>query len=378
MLKVTLGFVLSTTIVLLAVLVGYLTYSVPEELQNGVDNLLIKRIRHILRIKEFDGGEQKKHHRTDALGSFMLALGDQLLITGLALIIAAYAHTFDITIYSMNVAGALTFLSSAVHLSILPIPTAWLGAQEERQKNRSKISGIPKHIRFFAMIAVFLGMAFLFVLSEGSQWWPEAGASDLYFLCGIRHFGLSKDDLFGAISNYLILLTFVLGYIDAFISLYSKSHNQTLSEWAMQRLKTRWNIQGPVSPQRYIRYRASNCRKGKGALFLAESFAFYSCAGSFASWQIVMLIFALTYGCINIFMSRTLTEGSYGDRNTWGFGQIVPMVLLALPMLAAFEARNGKHNRAWLFAADSPKIMKLPYSQTRTFQALDWLESRIL
>ena len=54
-------------------------------------------------------------------------------------------------------------------------------------------------------------------------------------------------------------------------------------------------------------------------------------------FKIIWLFFALSWGSIRIFISLSDPEGKF-----WSFGQCVPALLLALPLLAAMEIWYGK------------------------------------
>ncbi|KAI1022803.1 hypothetical protein LB503_000130 [Fusarium chuoi] len=70
----------------------------------------------------------------------------------------------------------------------------------------------------------------------------------------------------------------------------------------------------------------------------AETWAFHQCRGSFA-WRLFWLWSGNVYGIVTIFTSRAVTTGMSGNPNEMGFGQVVPLALLALPILAAMEGR---------------------------------------
>jgi hypothetical protein len=78
----------------------------------------------------------------------------------------------------------------------------------------------------------------------------------------------------------------------------------------------------------------------------AETWAFHQCRGSFA-WRLFWLWSGNVYGIVTIFTSRSVTTGMSGNPNEMGFGQVVPLALLALPILAAMESHAGKS--AYLF-----------------------------
>ncbi|CZR33105.1 uncharacterized protein FPRO_01865 [Fusarium proliferatum ET1] len=76
------------------------------------------------------------------------------------------------------------------------------------------------------------------------------------------------------------------------------------------------------------------------ARLTAETWAFHQCRGSFA-WRLFWLWSGNVYGIVTILTSRAVTTGMSGNPNKMGFGQIVPLTLLALPIFAAMEGRAG-------------------------------------
>ncbi|QGI90479.1 hypothetical protein CEK26_001694 [Fusarium fujikuroi] len=72
----------------------------------------------------------------------------------------------------------------------------------------------------------------------------------------------------------------------------------------------------------------------------AETWAFHQCRGGFA-WRLFWLWSGNVYGIVTILTSRAITTGMSGNPNKMGFGQIVPLTLLALPIFAAMEGRAG-------------------------------------
>ena len=61
--------------------------------------------------------------------------------------------------------------------------------------------------------------------------------------------------------------------------------------------------------------------------------------------QILWLAFGLAWGTTHLLYARNFTtqaETNTSAENTWGFGQVFPVVLLALPMLSIGESYYGK------------------------------------
>ncbi|PVH69724.1 hypothetical protein DL98DRAFT_598415 [Cadophora sp. DSE1049] len=62
-------------------------------------------------------------------------------------------------------------------------------------------------------------------------------------------------------------------------------------------------------------------------------------------WEITWLAFALAWGSVRIFHSRTLVQvrGSEAlvEENVWGFGQVLAVMILALPLVSLYETILG-------------------------------------
>jgi hypothetical protein len=346
------SFIIGASVLLLTVIISYETSSIPDELLYEFDYVVIHKLQAIFGITS----GRRRRQRIDALSHFLLALADQQVVTAAALLIAGYAHWQDITIYAMNVTGALTLLSSVLYLTVLPIITTRDRETTKEsegngsvERTSSRLYGLAKHLRFTMLVFTFLGMTYLFVLSEGATWWPVEDESDLFFNCGKRSFHISKESTVTAVIDFFILFGFFNGYVDAGFCLYSKE--TSFIRWITKRLEDRWKLERP-RPVDYTAGRSAAIAisrwNGWQASSLAESFAFYTFQEAFACWQLVPLGFAFVYGTTNVFVSRELKSGLTGEPGEWGFGQIVPVVLLALPVLAAFEARSGKspHSRS--------------------------------
>lgn len=85
----------------------------------------------------------------------------------------------------------------------------------------------------------------------------------------------------------------------------------------------------------------SNFRLKARVYWVAEQWAFHQCRGSFM-WRLLWLWSGNAYGIVTVFLSRSNRTGLSGDPDHWGFGQVVPLALLALPLFAAMESHAGK------------------------------------
>lgn len=87
----------------------------------------------------------------------------------------------------------------------------------------------------------------------------------------------------------------------------------------------------------------SNFRLKAQVYRVAERCAFHQCRGSYM-WRLLWLWSGNVYGIVTIFVSRSNRTGLSGDPDHWGFGQVVPLALLALPLFAVMESHAGKRH----------------------------------
>ncbi|KIX93601.1 uncharacterized protein Z520_10779 [Fonsecaea multimorphosa CBS 102226] len=350
---VVVSFVLSSVISFASVVIGYFTLSLPRYLLNEADVLYIGAFRRLFMsrkrtIETVDDASDAL--RSDALISFMLSMSDQQLVSGVALLIAGFAKNTDITTYSMDVIAALAFQSSSVHLATLPLI---------RYHLKDHMTALA--IRFSFMIANLAMLAFLMIEQTSSQWWPN-----LYFTCAFSDFTLKGATAVDILSQFVILILLCYDYGDAACALFGQADDRSILEFVFNRKYRQYQIDKRPTQQDYHRAKAlairanskekqsrSQVRDTLQDIRLMESFAFHEFFGSYAA-GIMWLAFIQVYGIINVFKTRAEPKGSTGSMNAWGFGQIVPLVLLVLPLMAAIEAYDDyKDQKASREATDS-------------------------
>ena len=131
------SFWVSAAITFLTIVTGYFGDVLPGVSQNEADRLIKDLVRRRMSLKSFlsasnprseEGQErrsvpvkpvQDKLSRTqEALEGFLLSFSDQQLVTGFAMLVAMFTKG-DITIYSFQVATAVAWFSSTIHLATL-------------------------------------------------------------------------------------------------------------------------------------------------------------------------------------------------------------------------------------------------------------------
>lgn len=118
---------------------------------------------------------------------------------------------------------------------------------------------------------------------------------------------------------------------------------------AKRAIRLWWDID--FSQLRKIRFQTRVAKLIKGGIptrrrqatlgLTMETWAFEECQDSYA-WKILWLLSANTYGITSVFEARADSDGMSGNPNELGFGQIVPLALLLLPVISATQSISGK------------------------------------
>jgi hypothetical protein len=110
-----------------AIIVGYMTYSIESEQTNDVDAVAICFFRRLLRMGSGANiTAETRKRRTEVLTSFILSLSDQQLVTGLAILITGYYQRCTISGYHFTLIANLAWFSSTTHLSTLAVLQEYL------------------------------------------------------------------------------------------------------------------------------------------------------------------------------------------------------------------------------------------------------------
>ncbi|KAG7404372.1 hypothetical protein Forpe1208_v015805 [Fusarium oxysporum f. sp. rapae] len=441
------AFLATSLIALSTLLSAYVTFSVPSEILNSGDAVMSSGIRHLLsrmsskfpRLRRTEGLEGRRE-RIDAFMAFMVSISDQILVSQVAILIAAIIIHIEITIYSVNIVIALGCLASTVHLGSFPFYI-----------DRLKEHGLARLTRVIAMIAGSGMLIFMLIIQLSSTWDME---THVYFICVMRDYRIDGDDVLGllmqlfvpiavAYSTYEIIRllyksqpknddTIVREHEDGRITSRSTmggttkdqqptsdrdiemqqpplSHRQVMRHLDDQRSREpdrasseirseviilrqllqpitedetqhithagntnsqqRPSLFRPRSGQYTLKHRLRNVFRqtsesrdrllnkwlqlralkvllsDRDSQFrlkvelsrIAEEWAFHQCRGSFM-WRFLWLWSGNVYAIVTVTIALTNDVGMSGDRNKMGFGQVVPLALLALPLFAAMQS----------------------------------------
>jgi len=417
---------------------AFVTLSVPSRLLNTGDAVMacgIRRFRHRPR-----GDDAKLKHantrneRIDAYKAFLHSTSDQILVSQVAILVAATIIQAEITIYSANIVIALGCLASTVHIGCFPF-----------YADRLRDHDIAKHLRFITMVGGSGILVFWLIVQLSYTWNMD---THVYFTCVMEDYRLDGGDPFGIILAIPVPFAILFGTYDTWQLLYKQSprdieagsgetqvlrrlshavedrntpQQETGQDIEMQTLQTttfpprlyehcsgssiitlsrteqealaickalegdggdQTNssenthdqflstfFQHPSERRTIKDIRDQTLEEKRPALLnkwlqlealklliaspdsqpslktrinrIAEKWAYHQCRGSFV-WRILWLWSGNIYGITVVFVSRYAPTELEGDPDAWGFGQVVPLALLALPIFTAMEGHAGK------------------------------------
>lgn len=288
-----------------------------------------------------DKDEDARDFRIKALQGFMLSISDQQLVTGFATLLAGWAQYSSITVYSMNIVSGLAFFAFSVHIATLNVLVGYL-----RKHN------VVKGGRIVVMIVSLIMLILILVLQMSATWYFNGGYSDLFVCCAVLHFTLTGTGAFGDLSSIFVTIFLIIEYGDKVVMLYSKDGKSSIADVFLKWWRGRYGMEEGDNDdvKKYREWakridsesaiQSGTLRQSLVGLRIAESFAFHQVQDSQAS-AIGWLLFANIYGTAQIIVYRGQSEATTGPFNTMGFGQVVPLALLILPVFTAVESIYG-------------------------------------
>lgn len=328
-----------------AIIVGYLTYSIESKQTNDVDAVAIRSLRRLLRMGS--GAHitnETRKRRTQVLTSFILSLSDQQLVTGLAILITGYYQRCTISGYHFVLIANLAWFSSTTHLSTLAVLQEYLIRRPV--------------LKTFRVVGMLCLLGLLFHAQLYVQWYVYPSLPvQCTFTKGFQNLGSADYLLFIEVVEWISIVAFLfLAYANSMVKLYATPPVVSVYGWVEESIRKMLELAPELSRrERYNRsldplYTSPSRTRPNGLpqLLLAR-YTWSQFLGSFL-WNIVWMVFGNVFGLLQICSTRwgtpsvDLTGFQFyivGSENTWGFGQMVALLLLTLPILAAGEAYSG-------------------------------------
>ena len=353
-------------------LVAYVYRWLPSSLLGHVDVFIFKR----------PARERISPPRwQNAVDQSILAYADLQIATGVGILTAAFATMNSLSVYHLQVAIYLAWMSSNTHLTAISL------LQTEFRENRNK--SIARRLRLGGMALLGVMLVVALVPTTAHNWLAivtrstgsgrnvgtlhqtalsSAGMPARCFWHSRYSGGLTPD----AAWSFIIL---IFSYFWKGLLLFKSSHRYL-------KVSVRRKMQGPL--QRLLDRIAAKLRqkrrkpsiwlvfqyKATFALYLAV-WALFELAQSFVM-SLWICGAGLVWGSSQILEPRRILPPQTLDaENSWTFGQILPILLLAVPILSFAEGYTGKSliSRHFIHCVlkprDSPESRSLPQTKVQ-------------
>lgn len=278
--------------------------------------------------------------RRKALGAFLLTLSDQQLVVGPAVIIGALAQRCRLGCYEFQMVRNLAMLASVAHLSTLIALRDYLIANT-----------VVRDIRVVGMLVNLCLLVFTFIIAEASG----LVDSSARIQCVMNDLSIFVS--YPASFSIALIWTFLLigQYFSGIIDPYTFEYNETLlrwlccdpkkkpsltksefEEWYERKIKE--SVYHPESDARreyyWLRTVDSDCRFPRWYTFVA---VLYDYILSFLVNPETLLL-SCSYGVAQIIGTKIAPPDITNNTNAIDFGQVVPLCLLVIPVLAGLQA----------------------------------------
>lgn len=345
-LQVFVGFVAPALLTIGAMILGYLTMSLPEGTLTDFDHKTAEKFasswigrtsakawkafsfisRRCLFLRPSNKEDDlDKGQRREALQKFVLTLSDQQLVVGIAILLACFVNWCQTSVYELNVVVSLAWFSSSTHLATLDVLRIYF------QRNHV--------VRNWRMIGIVVLLQLLIAGLLLAEYYSDNSGS------------------FSVTSFASVLVVFSLGYQNthAILGTFTVSRNRPLTpSHIMVRLvlcimgRTKQvSMKFVDSVMIDIWAKKMMCYEQRIARFLETKnewiwrfFVILLVYYRSMLFTIAELLIILSWGISQMatwIYPRLQPESTHLD-----FGQIVPLVLLVLPLLTAVEIFHGK------------------------------------
>ncbi|KAM0435908.1 hypothetical protein ACHAPT_002800 [Fusarium lateritium] len=343
--QVLISFAFSSLLTIVAILVAYFTQALRPDRYTRLDKVIIRMTGRGSIVSN-----KIREQRIVAFESFIKAVSDQQLFTSLALTVAIYLLRYgvggldvEVSAYSYCLAVNIALLSCVVHLSAMTI----------LRDHFEKFKWL-RGVRVLIMLVTIGCLLPQLVLTQVID-------TSLTLRCAFDPnewdltFGWPDDDKYGQtifLATFAIMWVLVCSYLRRLLELYSPLFRESPERWAagVFYAVAQWPS---IDEQDRFNQEAASYNEGQclevptygGMLLYRQVLKIVSSKfhRSFVT-EIIWLLFYTTYALCQILFF--VFWGTDPDKSpvsfSLGFGQILPLVLLGLPVLSALELYSGE------------------------------------
>ena len=270
--------------------------------------------------KKIEITEESREYVEAIIERFVLGLADVQLLTGTSMLLVAFLKC-DITTYHFSIIIDLVWFSSSSHLTAMLTLSDYLREYHAARFWRVILMGT---MCLLLMVATIL---------ETNQLWYDQ--LPLPVRCTFQD---TAGNMQGSIVGFTVLTSILLvyGYSTTVLPLFSPIND--LIEDRCKRIE-KW-MEAQPEPSKNM----SKLHFGLGSFVIRLAFRYV-----YKYFQYVNFLFDLTFYGLGVwFLFDDIAAGqlymntSSADVQSWGFGQLMPMFLLSLPVLTVLEIFWGK------------------------------------
>ncbi|KAI4116844.1 MAG: hypothetical protein LQ345_002814 [Seirophora villosa] len=267
----------------------------------------------------------------------VLALSDQQLLVGLAILVAGFVQHCSISVYHFSIIYDLAWFSSNTHMTTLSVLRARLVEEPSLLKWR---------VSLIILMALFLCTG---ISLEGHRDWYQSYHAPAQCLFNDLPGNFSGEPARWSVAQVILI---VLWYSVVISWLY---YNDALHSFFFEKPIRRVNtFQGTVHNKRCLWRTARGVRAITAFTILRPVEILLRMSAKLHAGVLTLmgsitfgLIFDLgffAWGLLDVISDRSIPSSEIvGDENKWGFGQIVPVFLLASIVLSFKELHTGKN-----------------------------------
>ncbi|KAF4952239.1 hypothetical protein FSARC_12704 [Fusarium sarcochroum] len=341
------AFFATAVITIIAVVVAYLSDSLDGDFLNELDRMVIDWAIRVSRkswaficCRPAPQVDTTSPHISrssqawkEAIQQFILALSDQQLVTGLAILISGIANQKNLSGYEFSVMMSLAWFSSTTHLATLDALRTYL-----------KTHAVIRNLRVFGIVCVFILLIYAFAIAVNVAGFGELRKVPVQcFISGSGPLTMGPSAL--AMASYtLAILVVASGYTVRVSDLYVEGGVRTMGVKLARYFRRYMGSSDPTPRhsnaarsqddlQRYIEKTPTVVQIAmRGSSIYNRSFL-----SSLSS-----IAFSFSYGVSQVALYRwELAPSLTSETNYMGFGQIMAIFLLVLPFLTAGETYYG-------------------------------------
>lgn len=345
--KVLIAFGATSLITLLAIVVAYLFGIIPKKkpaglaveddepdgLLNDLDEALLRHCSPFGRLT-MNRSQETRNKQYESIQRFVLTLSDQQLVTGLAIFVIGYYRHCTMFSYHFFTIVALGWFSSTTHLSNLTVLRDYFNDSPSL-----------KYTRLFGIVATYI------LLFTGLLVLYNEFSFDVRVQCRFDRIVIRDIRPLNCICMILVLCYLTIIHLSKSLGFYFKRQRPFSSIRGTLLYLVRRDKNRLSSRKHHYAHSLADISASQSswmprylrAYVLTFNFVYSEFLDSFL-WEVLWLLFNNLYGIRQIFWTRLYVGNRVrktGDENDWGFGQLLALFLLALPVLAAAQAYQG-------------------------------------